>query len=483
MNRLRLLALLALALGGCDEDTDAAPDTTDDAMASDMAPMTLDMAHMPSDMAPDAIRDTMTDAIADAAPDAAIIIRPVAADNAVPPDHPLALGQHRFVYDNFGLEPAPEWPPADFLLALLRDEPEVFGEQFSAFGFVPNPDDELPFGLPRGALDPDRVYQTCAICHVGVLPDGRVWLGAPNTRLDFGGFRVAVNDRWVAAGGAPLTSELQLQKDLELGPGRFHAESEDYPQVVPADFPPYFALDTRRHFNHLGTGRDVKTEAYLALYSFGLGNPDDETAVAPFPAESRLAPLIEYLGQIAPPAPPAQDPALVARGAEVFAEARCDACHHPDTPEDDGVTPIDKADDGRDRLPGEDPEWPDGSIHTSPLHRVLIDGDGDGEGGIDEGRIRLIQFIARHRLRLGPTDGYRVPTLAGLWATAPYLHNGSVPTLDALLRPAAERPVTFEHADALRDTTRPGNGNRGHEFGVDLSEDDRAALVAWLLNR
>ena len=43
---------------------------------------------------------------------------------------------------------------------------------------------------------------------------------------------------------------------------------------------------------------------------------DDDTAIAPFPAESRLAPLIEFLGQITPPAPPPQNPALVARGAE-----------------------------------------------------------------------------------------------------------------------------------------------------------------------
>jgi hypothetical protein len=39
--------------------------------------------------------------------------------------------------------------------------------------------------------------------------------------------------------------------------------------------------------------------------------------------------------------------------------------------------------------------------------------------------------------------GYKARPLDGIWATAPYLHNGSVPTLYHLLLPPAERPKSF----------------------------------------
>jgi hypothetical protein len=90
---------------------------------------------------------------------------------------------------------------------------------------------------------------------------------------------------------------------------------------------------------------------------------------------------------------------------------------------------------------------------------------------------------------------YKARPLNGIWATAPYLHNGSVPTLDQLLTPAADRKPTFfvgsrefdpvnvgfdtEHGTFLFDTTKPGNSNAGHDFAItDLKK--RKALIAYL---
>lgn len=96
------------------------------------------------------------------------------------------------------------------------------------------------------------------------------------------------------------------------------------------------------------------------------------------------------------------------------------------------------------------------------------------------------------------TAQYRARPLDGSWATGPFLHNGSVPTLDDLLRPVADRPTQFgignsrfdpvrigfvsegEEASFTLDTTIPGNANTGHEYGVDLSEEDRLALLEYL---
>lgn len=96
------------------------------------------------------------------------------------------------------------------------------------------------------------------------------------------------------------------------------------------------------------------------------------------------------------------------------------------------------------------------------------------------------------------TAQYRARPLNGAWATGPFLHNGSVPTLMDLLRPAAERPVAFivgnsdfdpvnvgfqEPADETGfkiDTKMSGNANSGHEYGVTLSEANKLALLEYL---
>lgn len=102
---------------------------------------------------------------------------------------------------------------------------------------------------------------------------------------------------------------------------------------------------------------------------------------------------------------------------------------------------------------------------------------------------------------------YKARPLNGIWATAPYLHNGSVPSLYALLSPAGERPARFYtgHLEFdpvhvgyetgkqaglfLFDTAQNGNSNAGHEFndgqgkgviGPLLSPEDRMALVEYL---
>jgi hypothetical protein len=407
--------------------------------------------------------------------------RVIPAANALPPTDPRFEGQQRFLWDTFDTERVADWPPAEFFLRLMRDEPEVFGDQFARFGFVRDPDDDLPVGFKRGTSDPSRVRETCALCHVGELPDGRLWIGAPNLRLDFGRFTVEVSRRWAAEGNPPLVDARAEEKLLALGPGRTDAASSDYPRAVPADFPPYFSLGERAHLNYLGTGLDARSEIYLSVFSAGAGRPAPDGSIpVPFPPPARIDPFVAFLSSIEPPRGPAQDAALVTRGARVFEEARCSACHHPGAESMDRVVTYDRAPDGRERYPGEDAAFPRGSIRTSYPHRLLVDGDPDAGMSADEGRADLIRFIARNRLRVEPSDGYRVGFLRGIWASPPYLHNGSVPTLEDLLKPAAERPASFSREGFEVDTTRFGNSNQGHEFGVDLGPEDATALLAYL---
>jgi mono/diheme cytochrome c family protein len=93
---------------------------------------------------------------------------------------------------------------------------------------------------------------------------------------------------------------------------------------------------------------------------------------------------------------------------------------------------------------------------------------------------------------------YKARPLNGIWATAPYLHNGSVPTLRAMLEPASNRPASFfvgsdildtenvgfcyaaECGKMRFDTSLPGNSNAGHSAGTDLNPDDKRALLEYL---
>ena len=85
------------------------------------------------------------------------------------------------------------------------------------------------------------------------------------------------------------------------------------------------------------------------------------------------------------------------------------------------------------------------------------------------------------RARIGAA-WVRAAPLVGLHASAPYLHNGSVPSLGALLDPPAKRPVTFPLGKAgfVFDSRLPGNGNQGHDFGTALTPAEKSDLVAFL---
>jgi mono/diheme cytochrome c family protein len=110
------------------------------------------------------------------------------------------------------------------------------------------------------------------------------------------------------------------------------------------------------------------------------------------------------------------------------------------------------------------------------------------------------------------TPGYQAPPLDGIWATAPYFHNGSAPTVWHVLQSKSRPRVftrsyrtdrddydaerlgwkvqTFAEAPAptgdavedrkIYDTAQPGRGNGGHTFGDRLTDDERWAVIEYL---
>ena len=100
-----------------------------------------------------------------------------------------------------------------------------------------------------------------------------------------------------------------------------------------------------------------------------------------------------------------------------------------------------------------------------------------------------------------PEPGYVAPPLDGVWATAPYLHNGSIPDLVSLLDPT-DRPTVWTRSfsssaydydrvgwpwvegeagePGAYDTTALSYSNQGHDFGGALDDTERAAVLEYL---
>lgn len=214
------------------------------------------------------------------------------------------------------------------------------------------------------------------------------------------------------------------------------------------------------------------------------------------------------------------DAARAAEGEVIYREY-CWTCHGDRRspfrrPGDGGhvgeVTPIDEVRTDRSRLDSYTPE-------LSRAQNLLYAGYPDAG---DEACREYVEHVCRAdqddrryvalRARCYPgrfahfrkTWGYANQPLDGLWLRAPYLHNGSVPTLRTLLEPAGKRPASFyigydvydfenvgfvtsgpdaERVGWLLNTRAPGNGNGGHEgyaYGTELSPAQKTALIDYL---
>jgi len=210
-----------------------------------------------------------------------------------------------------------------------------------------------------------------------------------------------------------------------------------------------------------------------------------------------------YIDSLRPPEWPfAIDAKLAGQGRQVFT-ASCSRCHG------NYGGQLAESDSGRDQ-----------PASHYPNSLVPID-----EIGTDATLIELAQNQGQAYLdwfqrsyygeltNLSPAPGYVAPPLDGIWATAPYLHNGSVPSLRTLLdsttraqiwrhqatdasdpetydtvnlgwrydRISAEAYSSSAQTDArVFDTREPGHANSGHLFGDSLSDADRTAVIEYL---
>jgi mono/diheme cytochrome c family protein len=433
---------------------------------------------------------------------------------------------------------------------IWRALPEVCGQYLPGKGYQSigmlyetNPDGrvkDLPVGTSKRRYQGiDRVFVNCAVCHTSTVraaPDKPALLvsGMPAALFNMQAFetfffRCAADPRFsqeylipeIQRQGAgldlldrylvyPVAIAIMRDRVLALkgrfewvfqqkewGPGRVDTFNSakvifNFPMHLldpkeldaPADFPSIWLQRPRREPRAMelhwdGNNTDMTERNKSAAFGTGTTPPTIDIY--------RIKRVEEWILDARPPAFSELfpvDEALAARGAPVYKEY-CAACHGASGRDFSGeyvgrVTPIEAIATDRRRL----------DSYTNTL-------------AVNQGTLyagypwRFTQFRK--------TFGYANMPLDGLWLRAPYLHNGSVPSLRDLLEPAARRPAVFWRGndvfDPLKvgfvsdlpeaagrkffrfDTAVAGNGNAGHEgraYGTELSAADKAALVEFL---
>lgn len=248
-------------------------------------------------------------------------------------------------------------------------------------------------------------------------------------------------------------------------------------EVIPTDTPPWWLLKKKHAMFYNGFGRGDFGRFLMASNLLTVSDSSEAREV-----DSHFNDVLAYIYSLEPPKYPFPVRTAMAReGGVVFVE-HCSKCHGHY---------------------GEGGEYPNLLIPESIVGT---------DSFLYKSNYQTPQFIdwfnkswfaqGDHPARLEPFDGYIAPPLDGIWITAPYFHNGSVPTLEAVLN-SRLRPrywsrdfndPQYDYAQvgwkytqeqgprgtAVYNTTLRGYGNYGHTFGDQLSDKERKAVIEYL---
>jgi mono/diheme cytochrome c family protein len=248
-------------------------------------------------------------------------------------------------------------------------------------------------------------------------------------------------------------------------------------EVIPSDVPAWWLLRKKNAMFYSGLGRGDFGRLMMASNLLTTRDTMEAREV-----DSHMPDLLAYLYSLRPPDYPKPiDQSLAAKGELVF-NNNCSGCH--------GTY-------------GREETYPNLLIPEAVIQT---------DSFLYKSNYSNPQFLSwferswftsgDHPANLQPFAGYIAPPLDGIWVTAPYLHNGSVPTLETLLN-SKHRPTywsrDFEHSEydyedigwkykkekqaankTIYNTTLPGYGNYGHTFGDHLSNKERKAVIEYL---
>lgn len=260
-----------------------------------------------------------------------------------------------------------------------------------------------------------------------------------------------------------------------------YSESEVFPRRGPnvaADVPPLWNVKKKNALYYNGMGRGDFTK--LLMQAGLMGIPDTSTARE---IQQEFIHVVAWLEALVPPVYAGEiDEELAEAGRELF-EDNCQKCHGRYDANPKFETYPNKL----------VPMW---EIQTDPAYAQYF----MQYSGLPKWFNESWFGQSPPQAQMLASNGYVAPPLDGVWATAPYLHNGSVPTLEDLLN-SAQRPDVWTRAvdsdqfdeekmgisyqtgkgeGIVYDCSQPGQGNQGHYFGDEFSEEERKAVIEYV---
>jgi len=402
------------------------------------------------------------------------------------------------------------WPPFAYDQAWrawgVAEKPKDYDAAFrERYGLhtAPYPNGKYPMGLrPAEYLIVKGLGIDCMTCHGGSI-FGKSYVGLGNTSLDIH----SLFEELSAVSGNPLKNPFQFSHargtseagafavyllgmrnpDLTINPKfRDLGLHDDGIEDVPA----WWLLKKKTTMYYVGSTDARSVRSIMQFMMHPLSTPQDFIG-----AEPAFRDIQQYLLSLEPPKYPySVDTSKAKAGRDLFNE-NCAKCH--------GTY-------------GDKPTYPNKII---PLEQIGTDRKRFDNIGSKFGDAYNASWFSqesggrwfRPGMPVKATLGYQAPPLDGIWATAPYFHNGSVPTLEGVLN-SKVRPKVFtrsfhmgeEDYDRERvgwkvtevpppspklpgierrkiyDTTQPGRGNGGHTFGDDLTPEERRAVIEFL---
>ena len=266
--------------------------------------------------------------------------------------------------------------------------------------------------------------------------------------------------------------------------GEYQIDVPEEVPTVPLAVPPLWRMGKKNSMFYSGAFRGDHTRYMFAASSLCLEDIDEFSEIDGYFHHVRA-----WIASLQPPSWPYEVNQAQARRGSVIFERTCSGCHGTYSAAEPSsesypnlVIPIEE-------------------VGTDPLllafEEIFVES--------------LTPWFSRTFLRdtnyLVSTGGYMAPPLDGIWMTAPYLHNDSVPSLATLLdstsRPRFWRRASLDSNDyddvevgwrylvedrgreegagpEVYDTTRMGYLNEGHVYGDHLSPDQRRDLIEYL---
>lgn len=469
------------------------------------------------------------------------------------PNRPVSYSDdlEHFYYGSIGSDISGGLP-----VKVLRVLPEMFPEylpegavaDYTAFGFIQQPGHAMPIGFSTRRQLIDLTSINCGTCHTGSVrespsDDPLIIAGMPANTVDLLSFfkflfqcagderfntakiyakmkekgLTSIGDRLIYANVVPLMKNGLLERKAKLD----FVLQDDYPKFGPGRVNTFdtFKYDQFAYYYHKH-GQTIDPDEIFGIVDFtsvwnqgareGLslhwdGNNDSvfernfsaAIGAGATPRDMdipRLTRIKEWLDELPPPTYPFDiNDAAAMRGKPIY-EQLCASCHSFEGAEVGQVVDISEIQTDRSRL--------------DSYTQFLKEAQQDYTGG------HWWSFT-----HFKKTNGYANQPLDGIWARAPYLHNGSVPNMWTLLTPE-DRPVAFtlgndvydqqdmgfKHrhlqlfpqddskfanregdeylgTEFVLDTRLKGNGNQGHvgkEYGTELSPEEKRDLIEFL---